>query len=260
MPTVKIKSRDPVVGQQREADAKRVLDQFSDSLLNCRLLCFLDDEDCQEFKFLLGAENRGFHRPINDSSTFQGWPEYLTECIFVDDRTSIWFKRVFDHVIYLHGSTCAERVGTTMTLAHELQHVVQRVHVPELLRANGLFRLLPKTLIQSVGLQWSDIPTEREVRAVAKKIAVELHGAKAVEEFLAQRVSAAKDPLELADACFIQGLDTSTPYVLKDETLGLFRRFKNYRTQFEAGIELTKSNPDYEPVDLDTFFMPPVVV
>lgn len=256
---MKVKASDSLVKKQREEIAQRVLDLFEDSLSDCRLLCFFDDEDCQEFKLVMGEGNRGFHRPISDRSAFPGWPEYITGSIFVDDPTSFWYKRMFDHVIYLHGSTCADRVGMTMTFAHELQHVIQRIQVSELLNANGLFRHLPKTVLQSVGLQWSDIPTEREARAVAKRIAVALHGDEAVKQFLVQRALTTTDPIELADVYFIQALDTSIPYVLKDETLAVFARFKNYRAAFETVIESFKSDPDFEPVNLDSF-IPPVVV
>jgi hypothetical protein len=257
-PTVKVKTSDSLVKKQREEIAQVVLDQFGDLIPDCRLLCFFDDEDCQEFKLIMGEGNRGFHRPINDSSAFAGWPSYLTDCIFVDDPSSIWYKRVYDRVIYLHGSTCADRVGMTMTFAHELQHVIQRIQVPELLNANGLFRQLPKTVLQSVGLQWSDIPVEREARAVAKRIAITLHGDEVVKQFLVQRALTAIDPIELADAHFIQRLDTSTPYVLKDETLALFGRFKNHRAEFESLIKRLELDPEFEPVDLDSF-MPHVV-
>jgi hypothetical protein len=252
-PTVKVKTPDLLVKKQREEIAQRVLDQFDDSLPDCRLLCFFDDEDCQEFKVQLGDGSRAFHRVISDSTAFAGWPEYITDYIFVDDPSSFWRKRVFDQVVYLYGKTCANSVGMTMSFAHELQHVIQRVKTPELLAANGLFRHLPIPVVQNVGLQWSDIPTEREARAVAKKIAVTLHGREAVNEFLEQRASATDDPIELTDVHFIRELDTSTPYFLKDETLALFGRFKIYRAEFESLIERFKFDPDFEPVDLDSF-------
>jgi hypothetical protein len=260
-PTVKVKASDSRVKKQREEITQRVLDQFGDSLPDCRLLCFFDDEDCQDLKLAtgLGAANRAFHTLISDSTAFRGWPRYLTDCIFVLERVPIGRRLLFDQVIYLYGSTCANSVGMAMSFAHELQHVVQRATVPELLTANGLFRHLPKTVLQDVGLQWSDIPTEREARAVAKRIAVTLHGDEAVKQFLVQRALTAADPIDLADVHFIRGLDTSTQYVLKDETLALFGRFKNHRPEFESVIEDMKSDPDFEPVDLDSF-MPPTVV
>lgn len=257
-PTVKVKASDSAVKKQTEGEAQRVLDEFGNLLSDCRLLCFFDDEDCQIFKNIIGQGNRGFHKPITDSTPFAGWPEYITEAIFVDDPTLFWLQRLFDHVVYLHGGTCVDRVGMAMTFAHELQHVVQRLTVPELLAANGLFPHLPKPVIQQVGLQWADIPTEREARAVAKKIAVTLHGSEAVKEYLTQRASTTNDPIELADVHFIQGLDTSIPYDLKQETLALFGRFKNHRSEFEAVIERFKSEPDSEAVDLDLFMQPVV--
>lgn len=258
-PTLKVKAAGSGVKKQIEADAQRVLEQFGDLLRDCRLLCFFDDEDCQAFKVVMGEGNRAFHRPLSDRSAFAGWPEYITECIFFDDPSEILYRRLFNHVVYLHGSTCADRVGMTMTFAHELQHVVQRIKVPDLLAANGLFRHLPRALLKSVGLQWSDIPTEREARAVAKDIAVSLHGAEAVEQFLAQRASAATDPIDLADVQFIRTLDTSVPYILKDETMALFERFRPYRAEFEALIEDFRHDPEFEPLNLD-LFMPPVAL
>jgi len=92
-------------------------------------LCFLDDEDSQDFKAAngLGAANRAFHRLISNSTAFPGWPKYVTDCLFVLERDPIGRRLLFDQVIYLYGSTCADSVGMTMSLAHELQHVVQRV-------------------------------------------------------------------------------------------------------------------------------------
>jgi hypothetical protein len=251
-PSVKVKASDSLVKKRREEIAQLVLDQFGDSLHDCRLLCFFDDEDCHEFKVQLGDGNRAFHRVISDRTAFAGWPEYIRDCILVDDPTSFWYKRMFDQLVYLYGETCANRVGMTMSFAHELQHVIQRVKVPELLTANGLFRHLPIPVVQNVGLQWSDIPTEREARAVGKRIAVTLHGDEAVKEFVTQTASITTDPIELADVHFIQGLDTSIPYDLKDETLALFERFKNYRSEIEVVIEGFKSDPDFERVDLDS--------
>jgi hypothetical protein len=257
-PTVKVKASDSLVKREREEIAQRVLAQFGDSLADCRLLCFFDDEDWQQFKLDMGEDNRAFHTIISDSTRFTGWPKYITDYILVGP-SSFFRKRVFDQVVYLHGSACADSVGMIMSFAHELQHVIQRVNVPELLTANGLFRHLPKTVLQNVGLlQWSDIPTEREARAEAKKIAVTLCGSEAVNEFLEQRAASAKDPVDLADVLFIQGLDASAPYILRDETLKLFGRFKNYRAELESLIDEFRLDPDFEPVQLDSF-MPPVI-
>jgi len=255
-PSVKVKASDSPVKKRREQIAQLVLDQFGDSLYDCRVLCFFDDEDCEELKLLtgLGAANRAFHTTIGESSAFQGWPKYVTDCIVDFERNPIRRRLLVDQVVYLHGGACADCVGMTMSFAHELQHVMQRLKVPKLLTANLLFRHLPNT-----GLHWSDIPVEREARAEAKRMAVTLHGSEAVNELLRQRASTTNDPIELADVRFIQELDTTAPYSLKDETLALFARFKDRRAEFESLIEDFKFNPNFEPVvDLDSF-MPPVV-
>jgi hypothetical protein len=171
----------------------------------------------------------------------------------VDDPSSIWQKRVFDHVIYLHGSTCTDKIGLTMTFAHELQHVVQYVTVPNLLSANNLVRLLPKQVIESLGLQWSDIPTEREARATAKRVAVKIHGSETVRQFIAQRAAAAVDPTDIKDWRFIQELEPSNPYSVVDETAVLFGRLRGHRHEFEKIIEERKSDPEFQPINLDCF-------
>jgi hypothetical protein len=147
--------------------AQRVLDQFVGSLpADCRLLCFLDDQDSQALKLATGldASNRAFHTRISDNTAFDSWPKYVRDCLFVFERYPIGRKRLFDQIIYLYGSTSRNIVGMTMSLAHELQHAVQHEALPELLNANRLFASLPKTVIQDVGLQWADIPTEREAK------------------------------------------------------------------------------------------------
>jgi len=82
-----------VLKQERDAHAQRgIVDEFGKSLPDCSLLCFFDDEDCQEFKRIMGAQNREFHRPIGDSTPFAGWPDFLIACIFIDDPASFLYS------------------------------------------------------------------------------------------------------------------------------------------------------------------------
>ncbi len=254
LPTVCIKSSDPKIRETRETQVRQVLSLVKD-LPDTRLLCFFDDEDCLEFKRLLGQANRGFHRPLSDQAAFAGWPEYVTEQIFFDDPKQFWYRRLFDHVVYLYGSTCESSVGLTMTLAHELQHVIQYETVPDLLTASNVFKQLPKPLLESTNFQWADMPAEREARAVAKKIAILIHGERTVDQFLAERAAAAISPLELADVQFIQQLDAEAPYSVKDETLALYRRFKAHREELVTAMEILKAgDPESRPIDLNPFF------
>jgi hypothetical protein len=253
-PTVYVKSSDPTTRRARETQVRQVLSLF-ENLPDTRLLCFLDDEDWLLFKYMLGQSNRGFHRPLSDQTAFADWPEYITEQIFVDDPKQLWFRRLFDHVIYMYGSTSENPVGLTMTLAHELQHVIQYETVPDLLTASNLFKQLPKQLLESRNFQWADMPAEREARAVAKKIAIAIHGKQAVDQFLAERAALATHALELADVQFIQQLDTGVPYSVKDETLALYRRFKADRGEFVTAMEILKAeDPEFKPIDLNSLF------
>ena len=142
-PTVKVKSDNDAVAKHREALAQRVIAYFGNAIPDLTILCFFDDADWQPFKDHFGAANRGFYGPIKeDSFSWPVWPDYATDYIFVDDPTSFHWKRVFDHVIYLHGSTCTDDVGLTMTFAHELQHFVQHSTVLNLWAANSLINSL----------------------------------------------------------------------------------------------------------------------
>jgi hypothetical protein len=249
--TVKVKTPDVTVKQEREDQAQKVIEAFGQSLPDVRLLCFFDDEECAHFKHEMGKDNRAFHRSISDKTAFPGWPGYLTDCIFTDDRSSMLYKRLVDHVIYLHGSTCANKVGMTMSFAHELQHVIQRVNAPEVLSANGIVRFLPEEVIKELDLQWADIPVEWEARATAKRVAVAMHGKEEVDKFIEERFAVAVNPLDRKDLQFIRQMEPSDPYDIKNETVALFVKLKKYRKEVEETIEHLKAeDPDYEPVDL----------
>jgi len=250
---LKVKTRDVNLGLQREDLAQKVIDFFDEPLPDCKLLCFFDDEDCQEFKNIMGQRNRAFHRRISDKTPFVGWPGHITDCIFLDDGVSLFYPRIFDHVIYLYGSTCADKVGMTMSFAHELQHVVQSLKTPDLLAVNNIVRFLPRKVINELGLQWSDIPTEREARAVGKRIAVQLHGCEAVQQFVSARLASEQDPDEIADLRFIQQLEPSTSYSVEDTTAVLFGRLRKYRGELEESLKFMKTDPEFEPIPLDAW-------
>src|SRR5260370_20280849 len=172
---LKVKSDDPAVKAQREAAAQRVLAYFGSCLPPSRLLCFLDDDDPPDLKREFGTSNRGVYGTITDNTPLAIWPGYVTNSILVDDGKSLLYPRVVDDLVYLYGSTCADEVGLTMTLAHELQHAIQHANVRQVWAVNGLVRELP-TAIAALKLQWADIPIERETRIVSKRMAVHFFG------------------------------------------------------------------------------------
>jgi hypothetical protein len=168
---IEVKSYDGAVKANRQAAAQRVVDEFGNGLPDLRLLAFFDDEDWNYFRDELGASNRGLYTPIK-SGNFQWeiWPHYVKECILVDDPSSFLLKQDVDHVIYIHGTTCADDVGLIMTFSHELQHFIQYGFCRKLWAENFLLPRLPKNVIDVTRLNWPDIPNEREARIVAKRI------------------------------------------------------------------------------------------
>jgi hypothetical protein len=250
--TVKVKSTDAAFKARREGTAERVITHFGNRLPNPQLLCFFDDNDWQPFKEYAGEANRGFYTPIKENTfAWPVWPDYVMECILVDDAPSVVLKCVCDHVIYLHGSTCTNEIGLAVTFAHELQHFVQHSDVRKLWAENSLIQQLPKDAINVLGLKWSDIPIEREARAVSKQTAESLFGAARVRQYIDTRITEAVNADDAADWRFVQDLVPSTPYDLADETRLIFQRLKTYRPNLKEVLQEVKEDPDFKDVDLD---------
>ena len=156
-PTIYVKAQDPLVKAIRETTAQRVLTQFGKQVPDGRLLCFFDDVDHQPLKDRIGAANRGFCEPLceplYEMTLWDYYPDYLRDLIFIQVRE-------FDHVIYLHGSTCSSEVGLAITFAHELQHFVQYMTARKLWALNTLIPHLPEYVFTSLALHWFDIPIE----------------------------------------------------------------------------------------------------
>src|SRR6266849_3581944 len=107
-----VKAQDELVRAKRQTAAESVINEFGDKLPEQVLLAFLDDEDWGPFLREFGQANRGLSAPIKTRSfEWPTWPGYVTGCVFVDDPPALVPKRVFDHVVYVSGSTCADEVG-----------------------------------------------------------------------------------------------------------------------------------------------------
>jgi hypothetical protein len=251
--TLRVKSEDAIV----RAQAQRVLDCFGNNLPPSRVLCFLDDNDPAILKQAFGAANRGAYGPIKDSTPLDIWPDYVTDCILVDDGISLLFPRVIDDLVYLYGSTCANKVGLTMTLAHELQHSIQHAYARKVWAINGLVRHLPKTAIAALKLQWADIPIERETRIVSKRMAVDFFGEQSVTEYIDEKIAegiARNDAVDVADLQFIRSLIPSSSVDLANDTQRLFNRLKGYRSELKAILQEMKDDRDFGDLDLDAYF------
>jgi hypothetical protein len=248
-PTINAKADDDAVKAQREKTAQRVIEQFGNQLPDRRLLCFFDDNDCQALKDCLGVANRGFYAPVKETELWPEWPNYLTDLILGDDSASSW-TCAFDHLIYLHGSTCTNEIGLTMTFAHELQHFVQNANVPKLRAENLLVSNLSKDTIKLLGLKWSDVPIEREARIVSKRIARNLFGPDPVRQFIDEKIAEGLTASDAADWRFVQEIETSSPvpYDVATETRHLFRRLQGCRPEFEKLLR----EPCFKDLDLDS--------
>lgn len=257
---VVVRCKDRAVKARREALAERVLAYFGNTLPNRRLLCFFDEEDFRKLKNEVGAANRGLYEAIDVHALrfwvdeyWGAWPHYVQERIVDGD------ERLFDHLVYLHGSTCLKDVGLTMTFAHELQHFVQHVENPGLWAENTLIsvvlrRVLNKSDIASLGLIWSDIPMEREAMCVSKQCAQALFGRAEVTEYIDKEIKEAETCGDTADARnwrFMRDLDTSVPYDLEGQTVLLFRLLRAHKSQLALVLHQLKGDPAFQAIDLD---------
>jgi hypothetical protein len=257
--TICIKSHDAAIKMQRETLAHLVEAQFECQLPESTLLCFFDDADCQQFKEAIGTANRGFYLCIKfKEPCWLDWPDYVTDCILVDDLPSLWKKRIFDHVIYLHGSTCATDAGLGMTFAHEVQHFVQHETVPKLWAEGTLMNdflvRVDRVVIDTMKLNWFHNPIEREARAVSKQVAEHLCGKEQVRLYIDGRIAKNVSTDDVADWQFIQNLNPSSPYNLENETRLLFQRLKSYKRELETALQWCKKSGDhaFDCVDLNT--------
>lgn len=250
--TLKVESPNEEVKVRREGEARRVLSHFGDRLPASRLLCFLDDVDSSLIKEKFGPDNRGGYVPIHDNTPTGLLPDYVRHHILIDDGGKS-LRRVVDDLIYTHGSTCANELGLTMTLAHELEHAIQHANVRELWALNYLVLwVVPKTMIEP----WSDIPTERQARIVSKGVAVDFFGEGRVRAHVDQKIAESVTKADTADWRFVGALTTSDTVDLDAETRKLFRRLGDYRAQLEAALQEMKrvKNADFLDISLDSYF------
>jgi hypothetical protein len=255
-PTIIAESKDAAVAARREALARHVTAHFGSGLPESTLLCFLDGTDWQVLRNERGQTNRGFYvwaKPFTEDECGD-WPEHLRKHFFTDNSASGRSKSPFDNLIYLHGSTCQTDTGLVMTLAHELQHFVQHGREPKLWSESSVVTNLTKEDIHALRLNWSNIPIEREARAVSKMVAEKLFGAEAVKGYIDGKIAENANPADVEDWKFVRELDPSAPYDLTRETRNLFQRLKGFRSQLNEALQLRKDDsrdPAFDLVDLN---------
>jgi hypothetical protein len=250
--TIEVKSTDDAVRARRKGLAQSVVNQFGQNLPDSKLLAFFDDQDPPEIRRELGSVNRGLFA-AKPSEFIDLWPYYVKDRIFTTDHS--WsLKQVFDQVIYLYGSTCADEVGLVMTFSHELQHFVQFGCNRKLWAENFLTTRLAPEVYELEHLNWPDIPHEREARIVAKRVATAICGADKVDAYIGRRIMESPDVQNSEDWQFSRSVDTSVPYDLAEGTKLIFRRLKPYRNQLESVLAAMRRDASFKDIDLAKYF------
>ncbi|MFZ1971640.1 MAG: hypothetical protein WAU89_02280 [Candidatus Acidiferrales bacterium] len=240
---------------RRRELARRVIEVFTSELANSRLLCFLDDQDPPIIRFDRGPANRGFYAPIHDGTPLDWVPDYASGHIYVDDGVSVFYPRVVDGLIYLHGSTCDDEVGLVMTLAHELQHAVQHAKSWKIWALNSLVNELDRSIIREVKLTWADVPIEVEARIISKRIAEQIFGHKRVTAYIDGRIVARVTEADVTDWIYVRSLDSTISVDLDSGSRLLFTRLRDWRSELQAALQRAKAaSQSYNDVSLDSFF------
>jgi len=238
--TVYVKSDEVSIRECRESLCNCVMEQFQAHIPSLRFLCFIDDVDDPSLKAKLGQANLGVHVNLDiDESLLEcqrlPLPQYVKSLLH--DQTS--GERVFDSLIYLHGSTCAIEVSLIITLAHELQHLLQHGNEPRLLAADALMIELARKKFISGFNNWHDFPSEREAILVSKRVATRMCGEEAVRLYADSQIASATDDNEKRRWEFFQKLSLSTTYHFAAVVNALVQE---YRTKLEAYIGLNLQN------------------
>ena len=201
---------------------ERVLKQFPQSTL--RLLCLFDDRNPVQFDELLGPSHRGFHVPVLGSGTF--WPEYV-QCLF----TNSYGFFICDNVIYVNARTSASSAGSTITLAHELQHFTQCGHARKVWIANTLIHRILREGPETPIKPW-EIPSEREAIVVSKRVAEDVLGESAVSEHVRLQIETGDAP---EDWKFFRDLSQRYPLDLLAETKPWVEEYRPMLVKIKQG-------------------------
>jgi hypothetical protein len=247
--TLRVKSGDRSIERKRRVAASRVLRRFESQLPGLRLLCFLDEEDCEAIKNQFGSANRGFFSPVKQKT--------------IDDLAVIDWPRdtpldAFDAIIYLHGSTCSDETALVMTFPHELQHSIQY--------ANARVLWAENTLAMNVitRIDWEErvsqqllpfhLPTEVQARIVAKQVAESLRGVDVVNRYIQRKIQEAANDCDVRDWQFVSTLSPSSSCNLVSDTRLLFKRLEPYRELVAEVLRQVVNDPDFQAIDLASLF------
>jgi hypothetical protein len=183
----------------------------------------------------LGEHYRGFHIPFSGRSVL---PHYLLYGFFHPLQSGMTYEDsiAFDNLIYIRQSTCSDLpVGFVTAYAHELQHFVQYGRTPKLWDVN-------RNLYHSIGafepnMIPSEIPSERDADITAKRIAEQVCGVEATNQFAEQQIQSMENcgaSVQKARWVFFRNVPSATHYDLVRETLPFIDK---YQGRIDFGVD-----------------------
>jgi hypothetical protein len=186
-----IESNDAQVRHDLQFGYDKVAARF-DFPTNLRVLCVLACQNDAEFISQVGGTNRGFHLDIRGYFEEPAYkrlklPASVEKLVALDRD----LNPSHDVLVYLHGSTTMCWPGFIMTLAHELQHVLQYANHPAL--REQIMNMQQERA--SSGAEFLNDPLEREAMFVSRKIAVTICGKDAVRRHIEHQLKCAKQEL-----------------------------------------------------------------
>jgi hypothetical protein len=188
-------------------------------------------------------------------SSLGGLPGEAQNCIFPCDSSGHPRNRRIDDLIYLKDSSCADEVGLTMTLAHELQHAIQHANERKWWALSSLVsRLLGDSrLHDDLGVVWGDIPIELEARIISKRVAESLFDKERVTNYIDKMLAETKSDNDAADWKVIRGLKPDSTVDFPTMTLELYKRVMprySWSLSELLAAEKRNNNPDFADTDL----------
>jgi hypothetical protein len=248
-----VRSKDADIQKHREDACARVLEFFEQNTpipVEDRVLCFLDDRDLPNLKVAFGGvANRGVHWPIRG----QGlgiWPTDMWNVIAPPDNLYGETTWPFASVVYLHGGTCQNDIGLTLSLAHELQHFMQFVNARSLWAVNALLGS-PDLPTEDLKVPW-DLPVEKDSRVLSKRVAESIFGKERVEGYISDRINARITDLDAQDWEFVKGIDPFARYDAAAETRTLVHKYRSSLKQLQLAPKWLQ-DPDVSTIDFDGY-------
>jgi hypothetical protein len=190
----------------------------------------------------IGPYYRGFHFAF-DREKIKVLPSYLSDCFFIpqdelgkhDPNCPFEELVAFDDLIYFRPSTCLEPTGCVVTHAHELQHVVQTDHYPNLMKVNSVLRQNLKRFKPTA--TEIDLPAERDANIVSKRVAEIVCGAEAVRTFAKKEIRRMEEVGAAEKKVRWEFFRDVTSCDLLDETLSLV---EEHKAHLDFGVDVDK--------------------